>query len=224
MAMKVGLYARVSKDEQITTNQLMELKEFAGRRGYNYEEYVDEGFSGSLTQDKRPQLKLMLEAARRGKIDMIVCWDLSRFARSIKQLVDMVEDLRVWNVGFTTVRENIDTTTPNGRLIFHIFAALAEFEKALIIERTLLGMKRARAQGKIFGRPKVQVDTNAILDLYQVGKSLRQIEAALGVSRMTISRALTTCKILSQNGSSNPVPLTQGKLPLITLSQNRPIK
>ena len=184
--MRAGLYARVSKDEQKTLNQLIELREYATRRGYDVEEFVDEGLSGSLHQDKRPALKRLLEAARLRKIDIIVCWRLDRFARSLKQLVDMVGDLEIWNVGFTTLRENIDTTTPSGRLVFHIFAALAEFERDLIVERTHLGLKRAIAQGKVLGRPRQSVDL-ALLQA-NLHLSVRKLAAKLNVPPATAAR------------------------------------
>lgn len=196
--MKAGLYARVSKDDQQTLNQLIELREYANRRGFEVQEFVDEGLSGSFDQDKRPALKNLLTAARLRKIDLIVCWRLDRFARSLKQLVDMIGDLETWNVGFTTLRENIDTTTPSGRLVFHIFAALAEFERDLIIERTHLGLQRAVKQGKILGRPAVKIISTSPESAEELMKaasamSLRGAERFLkekghAVSKTTLAR------------------------------------
>lgn len=186
--MKAGVYARVSKDDQKTLNQLIELREYVTRRGFTHVEYIDEGFSGSLTKEKRPALNKLLTDARFKRIDLIVCWRLDRFARSLKQLVDMVGDLETWGVGFTTLRENIDTTTPSGRLVFHIFAALAEFERDLIVERTHLGLQRALAQGKILGRPSLdremkEEDIRASLSL-----SVRKMASQLQVSPTTAAR------------------------------------
>lgn len=192
--MKAGLYARVSKDDQQTLNQLIELREYAKRRGFEVEEFVDEGLSGSLDQDKRPALKNILNAARLRKIDIIVCWRLDRFARSLKQLVDMIGDLETWNVGFTTLRENIDTTTPSGRLVFHIFAALSEFERSLIIERTNLGLRRAVAEGKTLGRPnkaKIISKTGASAEdlIKEIGEmSLRKASAYLNQNGLFVSK------------------------------------
>ena len=205
--MKAGLYARVSRDDQKSLNQLIELREYAARRGFETQEFIDEGLSGSLAQDKRPELKKLMEAARLRKIDLIICWRLDRFARSLKQLVDMIGELETWNVGFTTLRENIDTTTPSGRLVFHIFAALAEFERSLIIERTNLGLKRALAQGKTLGRRPLAIDTILIDRLKDEGRSLRQIQRLTGYSRMTVARRLSHNRpqnsLLVHDGNAN---------------------
>lgn len=192
--MKIAaLYARVSTDEQQSQNQLLELRRFAKARGYQTEEFIDHGISGTAGEDRRPALKRLMEGARRRQIDIVLCWDLSRFARSLKQLVDAVENFRIWNVGFTTLRENIDTSTANGRLVFHIFAGLAEFERELIRERTILGQKRAIAEGKTIGRPRIAVSIDQIRAWAAVRKdvSFREIAGHFQIGKSTVARYLS---------------------------------
>lgn len=201
--MKAGLYARVSTDDQQSENQLIELREYARRRGFETVEFIEEPISGKYGEERRPKLHALMEAARSKKIDLVISWDLSRFARSIKQLVDSIENLRLWNVGFTTIRENIDTTSANGRLVFHIFAGLAEFERELIVERTKLGLRRAVAEGKKLGRPKLKVEPKTIQSFVlnlNPKPSFRALAAHFGVSKSWVAKALSIkppSKILS---------------------------
>lgn len=204
--MKAALYARVSRDDQNCENQLLELRDFAKRKGWDWDEFVDRGFSGKFREDKRPELKRLMDAAHRSKIDIVVCWRLDRFARSLKNLVDMIGELQSWNVGFTTLREAIDTTTPSGRLVLHIFAALAEFERDLIIERTNLGLMRALAEGKKLGRRPNVIDVPTILKLDAEGRSIRQIQKLTGVAKSTVARCL------SQNRGQNEPLFSVGNL------------
>ena len=136
-------YARVSTQDQTPELQLDAL------RGIGCEKIFTEKASGS--QRDRPQLKAALDYVRSG--DTLVVWKLDRLARSLKQLIETIEQLKERNIDFRSLTEAIDTATPGGRLIFHIFAALAEFERSLIQERTQAGLASARARGKRGGRP-----------------------------------------------------------------------
>jgi DNA invertase Pin-like site-specific DNA recombinase len=136
-------YARVSTQDQNPSLQTDALRE-AG-----CEKIFTEKASGASRE--RPQLKAALEYLRAG--DTLVVWKLDRLARSLKQLVETVEGLEAQDIGFRSLTEAIDTTTPGGRLVFHIFAALAEFERSIIRERTMAGLAAARARGKLGGRP-----------------------------------------------------------------------
>ena len=140
--MLVG-YARVSTQEQDPSLQLDALK------GAGCEKLFVEKASGA--QRDRPQLMAALEYMREG--DTLVVWKLDRLARSLKQLIETVEALEGRGVGFRSLTESIDTTTTGGRLVFHIFAALAEFERSIIQERTRAGLDAARARGRRGGRP-----------------------------------------------------------------------
>lgn len=187
---KVGIYARVSTVGQDTENQLIELRRYAQARGWTSAEFIDQGLSGTKTEDQRPALKSLMQAARSRKIDAVVVWDFSRFARSMRQLVDALDLFRALDISFISLREGIDTTTANGRLMFGIFASLAEFERELIRERVLLGLSKARSAGKQLGRPKVAVDSQRALELKSRGLSARAIAKEMGISKDTVRRFL----------------------------------
>ncbi len=145
--MLVG-YARVSTSGQKTDPQLQALKK-AG-----CEKLFQETASGA--QRDRPELKKAIEFVRDG--DVLITWKLDRLARSLKQLIETVELLETKNVGFRSLTESIDTTSASGKLTFHIFSALAEFERAMIRERTMLGLENANRLGRRGGRPRMSED------------------------------------------------------------------
>jgi DNA invertase Pin-like site-specific DNA recombinase len=140
--MLVG-YARVSTQDQNPDLQLDALKAAGCERAFL------EKASGA--QRERPELKAVLDYVRKG--DTLVVWKLDRLARSVKQLIETVESLESREIGFRSLTEAIDTTTPGGKLVFHIFSALAEFERSIIAERTRAGLDAARARGRRGGRP-----------------------------------------------------------------------
>ncbi|MGA9146969.1 MAG: recombinase family protein [Candidatus Nanopelagicales bacterium] len=178
-------YARVSTSDQDAALQIDALTQ-AGC----YKVFVDQA-SGSL--DERPELSRLMDQIRPG--DTLVVWRLDRLGRSIRHLIDSLRDLSDKEIGFRSLTENIDTTTSGGRLIFHIFAALAEFERDLIRERTQAGLSAARARGRQGGRPPTlsadQVKTARRM-YEQRDMTVEQIGDVLGVSRTTIYRALRT--------------------------------
>ena len=149
--MLVG-YARVSTRDQTHALQLDALSKAGCERIF------EETASGA--QRDRPQLAAALDYVRKG--DAIVVWKLDRLARSIKQLIETVEHLERREIGFRSLTEQIDTTTAGGRLIFHIFGALAEFERSIIRERSRAGLEAARARGRIGGRPRALSPTDLI--------------------------------------------------------------
>jgi DNA invertase Pin-like site-specific DNA recombinase len=138
-------YARVS-----TIEQTLDLQQDALRQA-GCEQVFTDHISGAKSE--RPGLTQALEFGRSG--DILVVWKLDRLGRSLKQLIEIVTELQKRNVGFRSLTENIDTTSPGGKLIFHIFGSLAEFERDLIRERTLAGLAAARARGRRGGRPRV---------------------------------------------------------------------
>lgn len=137
-------YARVSTQEQNLDLQIMALKEAGCKKIFT------EKASGA--QRERPELKAAIDYARSGE-DVLVVWKLDRLARSLKQLIETIENLEIQKIGFLSLTESINTTTSGGRLIFHIFASLAEFERSIIRERTTAGLKSAKQNGRIGGRP-----------------------------------------------------------------------
>ena len=188
---RAAIYARVS-----TTNhgqdvglQLDELRQVAEQRGWVIvEEFTDEGISG--TQAERPGLDRLMTAARAGKLDVVAVWRFDRFARSTRHLIEALEEFRILNVQFCSVREQVDTTTPTGKILFTLIAAMAEFERSLIQERVRAGVARAQAQGKHCGRPRVEVDVRPAVALLDQGRGLKLVAQILGVPRSTLRRRL----------------------------------
>jgi len=185
----VGLYARVSSDRQTAENQLRDLRQYAADRGWEiHQEYVDHGLSGA--KSSRPALDALLGDARKKRFDLIAVWRFDRFARSVKHLVLALEELRGLGIGFVSYQENVDTSSPLGQAIFTIIAAMAELERNIIIERVHAGLRRARAQGKKIGRPKVEANVAKVMRLFAAGKSLREIARVTGLSKSTVHRLL----------------------------------
>ena len=204
----IGIYARVSTSIQSTENQLLELRRYVKARGWKAIEYIDEGISGIKTENQRPALNSLMKAARRRQIDSVVVWDFSRFARSMRQLVDALDSFRAWGISFISLREGIDTTTANGRLMFGIFASLAEFERELIRERVLLGLNRARKLGKKLGRPRIAIGLEQVHEMHSKGLSLRQIGSELGISKDSVRKVLLVSKKPPSKLTPNPLGKT----------------
>jgi DNA invertase Pin-like site-specific DNA recombinase len=190
VTMRVALYARVSTlNGQHPEMQLAELREFAARRGWEVVgEFIDEGVSGS--KESRPALNRLMADAHRRRFDIVACWKVDRFGRSLKHLVNALAVLDAYGVAFISLRDNLDLSTPSGRLMFQIIGAMAEFERALTQERVRCGLKNARANGKQLGRPRRVVDRDCILRMKAGGTSLRDIAAMLGVGYGTIRTRL----------------------------------
>ena len=187
--MKAAIYCRVSTTDQNPDMQRNELLAYCERRGWAVAEvFVDEGVSGS--KESRPALDRLMKAAKRRAFDAVVVWKFDRFARSMKQLVTALSEFDALGIQFASLHEQIDTTSPNGKLMFGIFAAFAEFERSLIIERTKSGIEAARKRGKHIGRPRVKVNADAIRGLRAVGLSWDTIEVQTGVARSTAQRAV----------------------------------
>ena len=149
---KAALYARVSTNNghQDPAMQLRELREYCDRRGMEIaDEYVDNGVSGS--KERRPHLDRLLADCRRRMVDAVVVYRYDRFARSLRQLVNALEEFRALGIDFISLHEGVDTSTPNGRLVFGIFASIAEFERELIRDRVRSGLAAAKAKGSVSG-------------------------------------------------------------------------
>lgn len=151
----IALYARVSTENQTTENQEILLKQWAESKARPYTLYTEVASGAKHT---REQLGEMMSAIRRGEHDIVVVWKLDRLGRSLQHLLQIIEELRNRKVQFVTLTEMIDTESPQGRLFLQIAGAFAEFERALIRERVILGIDRARKEGKTLGRPKGSPD------------------------------------------------------------------
>jgi DNA invertase Pin-like site-specific DNA recombinase len=181
--MRVGIYARVSTlGEQNPENQLIELRRYCEARGWTvFREYTDKGVSGA--KERRPALDELLKDAKRRRFDVLVCWRLDRLGRNLRHLILLLDELHALGVGFVTLGEGIDTTTPTGRMVFGILGAVAQFERDRIRERVMAGLQRAKAQGKRLGRPRTRP---AAIDV--PGGTVRAAARAWGVSKTTAAR------------------------------------
>jgi DNA invertase Pin-like site-specific DNA recombinase len=192
MTKRVALYARVSTSngQQDPEMQLRELREYAKHRELIIiDEYIDR-MTGS--KDSRPALNRLMGDACQRRFDAVLVWKLDRFGRSLRHLVNAIAELEALGVAFISLRDNLDLTTPSGRLMFQIVGAMAEFERALIQERVKAGLRNARAKGKRLGRPPVFANASRIRSLRQQGRSWAQIVAATGISKGTAQRALAS--------------------------------
>ena len=191
---RAALYARCSTHDkgQDPELQLVPLREYCQRRVFAISgEYVDNGISG--TKDRRPQLDRLLDAARKRQIDLILVWKLDRFGRSLKQLVNSLEELSRVGVGFISYQDNLDLTTPQGRLMFHIIGAMAEFERELIKERVKAGLQNAKRKGKRLGRkPTAPIDIEKAIQLHKQDPllSVRAIAKRTNLSKSLVGKVL----------------------------------
>jgi DNA invertase Pin-like site-specific DNA recombinase len=152
---KAAIYARVSTDQQSPEMQLGEVREYCRRRGWEIiAEFIDHAVSGA--RESRPALNRLWAEARRCRFDAVVVYRYDRFARSLRQLVTALDEFRGLGIEFVSLHEGVDTSMPNGRLIFGIFASIAEFERELIRERVRSGMIGAKSRGKQIGRPRTR--------------------------------------------------------------------
>jgi DNA invertase Pin-like site-specific DNA recombinase len=194
---RAAVYARVSTHNgQNPQMQLEEIRTYCANRGWEVaEEYVDTGISGA--KEHRPALDRLLTACHKRHVDAVVVYRYDRFARSLRQLVNALEEFRALGIDFVSLHEGVDTSTPNGRLVFGIFASIAEFERELIRDRVRSGLASAKAKGKRLGRPRLVVDSNKIASLRRAGESWATIGATLGIGEGTVRRA-------AQQSAKNP--------------------
>jgi DNA invertase Pin-like site-specific DNA recombinase len=182
--MRAAVYARVSTFGQEPENQLQELRRYVEARGWTAVEYTDRGVSGA--KDKRPALDQLVADAKRRKFDVLVCWRLDRLGRNLRHLILLLDELHALGIGFVTLGEGIDTTSPTGRLVLHVLGAISEFERERIRERVMAGLQRAKAQGRRLGRPRSAVPVARVQDVRHL--PIDEAADALGVSRSTVKR------------------------------------
>ena len=184
--LRVGLYLRVSSGEQTTENQRRELQALAEHYGWNIVEvFEDAGISGAMGRDKRPALDRMLKMVTRGQIDLIAAWSVDRLGRSLQDLISILNDLHAKGVDLYLHQQGVDTTTPSGKAMFQMMGVFAEFERAMIRERVLAGIARAREQGTKSGKPIGRART------------LPKVEAAI---QRTLAKGLGVIKTAKQHG------------------------
>ncbi len=191
--MKAAIYARVStaNNSQDPEVQLRELREYCQRRGWEIaSEFRDVGVSGS--KDSRPQLNRLMADAHRRRFDALVVWKFDRFARSVSHLLRALETFKVLGIEFVSLSEQVDTSTPTGRMIFTVLGAVAELERSLIAERVRAGLRNARAKGKRLGRPRMNLHAARIARLRRTGASWAEISAQLGIGATTARRVVSS--------------------------------
>lgn len=186
--MRAALYARVSTRDkgQDPETQLMPLRRYAELREFTIAGvYVDVGISGA--KSRRPQLDRLMADARKRHCDIVIVARFDRFGRSVTHLLGALEEFSKLGVDFVSMNESMDTTTASGRLLFTVIGAVAEFEREIIRERVLMGVDRARKQGKQLGRPKRIVDRDRVCALYTQYRSVRKVAAMVGVSKNKVA-------------------------------------
>jgi putative DNA-invertase from lambdoid prophage Rac len=197
---RVGIYLRVSTLEQSTDLQRREISTYLQARGWHASTTFEDKASG--THLGRPAFQRLMKEAAARNLDVIVCWRLDRFSRSLKDLVVTLQELTEVGVAFVSIRDQIDLTTSAGRLMLHLIGAFAEFEASLIRERVRSGLNAAKARERKLGRPRKRDDDQIIL-LRSQGLSYGQIQKRLGVSKGMVCRALVTPKTLSRNDAQS---------------------
>ena len=185
---RIGVYLRVSTHDQSTELQLKEIQAYLVARGWTDAKIYEDTATG--TNANRPMLKALLNDARARKLDTCIVWKLDRFARSLKDLITMLQELNELGVEFVSLKDQIDMTTSAGRLMFNIIGSFAQFEADIIRERVRAGIANARAKGKHLGR-KPTLDVERIKSMRRQGKSLKQIADSLGCTKGGVSKVLS---------------------------------
>jgi DNA invertase Pin-like site-specific DNA recombinase len=185
------LYLRVSTDRQTVENQERALEAIAGHRGWDIVgTYSDKGISGAKGRKDRPGFDQMLADAGRGKFDIVMAFALDRIGRSLSDLLGTIRHLEECRVDLFVDRNMIDTTTPTGKLLFHVTSAFAEFERDMIVQRVNAGLDRARAKGVTLGRPRIDEGTEKAIRraIGRGDKGKHKIAAEFGVGSGTVAR------------------------------------
>ena len=182
---RTAIYARVSTNEQRTDSQVHELKQYAAQRGWAvHKVYTDEGISGAT--DCRPALDQLLADAQKRKFDIVLVWRFDRFARSVNKLVSALALFKALQIDFCSRCEAVDTSLPMGQLVFHVFAAIAQFERELVRARTVAGVQAARRRGKKLRRPAVAVSAEQVVRIRrersEKSLSIRKLARKYGLS------------------------------------------
>jgi DNA invertase Pin-like site-specific DNA recombinase len=184
------IYARVSTDNQVTENQLRDLRAVAERHGWQVvAEYVDNGISGAKGRDARPAFDRLLKSAMRREFNMIMSWSVDRLSRSLQHLVEFLNEIHSKGVHLYLHQQVIDTTTPSGKALFQMCGVFAEFERAMIQERVKAGLQRAKTSGRCLGRPRVSADLEQRIRAgLAAGVGKKSLARQLGVGVSVVQR------------------------------------
>jgi putative DNA-invertase from lambdoid prophage Rac len=191
--MRVGLYARVSTHDQQTLGlQVEAMRSYVRDRGWTLEREVQDVGSGAK---ERPQREALLKAARRREVDAVIVWRLDRWGRSLADLVATLQELKALGVGFVSLTEALDLTTPGGRAMAGLLAVFAEFEREILRERVRAGIAQARKEGRPHGRPRTAaLQAEQVRQLQIQNMSQSEIARRLGIGRTSVRRILTALR------------------------------
>jgi DNA invertase Pin-like site-specific DNA recombinase len=189
-AKRVAIYVRVSTDGQTVANQERELATVAARHGWDVVEvFRDQGVSGVKASDQRPGFARLLRGVARRDFDVVAAWSVDRLGRSLQQLLALLGELKGKSIDLFLHQQGLDTSTPAGRALFQMLGVFAEFERAMIVERVQAGLRRARAQGKRLGRPRVDEKVErAIRRELAAGRGIHAVARSVGVGAGTVQR------------------------------------
>lgn len=187
---RVAIYLRVSTTQQTTELQARDLRQYCTNRNFNIT-HVYEDIGSGADYKKRPELKRLMNDARKRKFDIVLCWKFDRFSRSTKHLIESLEEFNELSIAFISYQENLDTSSSMGKMIFGVISSIAELERDLIRERVISGLNNARAKGRKLGRPQ-KCSGSQIKHLRAKGLSYRAIAKELGISIGSVSRALNS--------------------------------
>lgn len=200
--MRVGLYARVStQDQQTLPMQIEAMQRYAEFRGWSVVSQIEEVGSGA---ERRPKRESLMKSARRRKLDAIVVWRLDRWGRSLFDLIVSLKELHELGVGFVSITEALDLTTSTGRAMAGLLAVFAEFERDILGDRVRAGVAQARKRGGQHGRPLsagLQADKARLL--FSQGKSKSEIARLLSIGRTSVRRLLVGTVPISQGSEEN---------------------
>jgi DNA invertase Pin-like site-specific DNA recombinase len=184
-----AIYLRVSTDSQTTDNQEMALREIGAKMHWDIiRVYCDHGVSGAKGRDKRPQFDALCKAATRREFDLVMAWSVDRLGRSLQDLIGFLSELHSLKIDLYLHQQGIDTSTPAGKAIFQMLGVFAEFERAMIQSRVKAGLARARANGKVLGRPRIGQETEDAIRQARKANGIRKVAAMVGVGVGTVQR------------------------------------
>jgi DNA invertase Pin-like site-specific DNA recombinase len=189
---KVAIYLRVSTDSQTTDNQRRELEAVAARSGWQIAQvYEDAGISGAKGRDKRPGLNAMMKAVNAKEFEMVAAWSVDRLGRSLTDLLAILQALHDKGVDLFLHQQGLDTSTIAGRAMFQMLGVFAEFERGIIRERVNAGLARAKAKGRVLGRPRtVPAVEQRIRELHAEGMGILKIHRTLKVGTSVVQRVI----------------------------------
>jgi DNA invertase Pin-like site-specific DNA recombinase len=187
---RVAIYCRVSTKEQSAEMQLADLRKFAEQRGWTVtNEFIDTGHSGA--KDRRPGLDSLMTVARKRQIDGILVWRFDRFGRSVAHLVNAMAEFNALGVTFTSFQESFDTSSPVGKVMFSVIAAMAEFERQILIERIHGGLRKSKSLGRVPGPRRAVVDLDELRRQAAAGLSCRELGRVFNVSKDTVRNLMS---------------------------------